>query len=60
VVEDKNIPADIQVYADAGHSFANKLPGQPLLRITGFGYDEAAADDAWRRVFAFFAEHLTT
>lgn len=60
VVEDKNIPADIQVYADAGHSFANKLPGQPLLRITGFGYDEAAAADAWRRVFAFFTEHLTT
>ncbi|MGV0718271.1 dienelactone hydrolase family protein [Mycolicibacterium sp. XJ662] len=60
VVEDKNIPADIQVYADAGHSFANKLPAQPLLRITGFGYDEAAADDAWRRVFAFFTEHLTT
>lgn len=59
VVEDKDIPADIQVYADAGHSFANKLPAQPLLRITGFGYDEAAADDAWRRVFAFFTEHLT-
>ncbi|MGE2688851.1 dienelactone hydrolase family protein [Mycolicibacterium pulveris] len=58
VVEDKNIPADIQVYADAGHSFANKLPGQPLLRIAGFGYDEAATEDAWRRVFAFFAEHL--
>lgn len=60
VVQDKDIPADIQVYADAGHSFANKLPAQPLLRITGFGYDEAAADDAWRRVFAFFTEHLTT
>ncbi|MGV0645857.1 dienelactone hydrolase family protein [Mycolicibacterium sp. XJ879] len=60
VVQDKDIPADIQVYADAGHSFANKLPAQPLLRIAGFGYDEAAADDAWRRVFAFFTEHLTT
>ncbi|MGV0800007.1 dienelactone hydrolase family protein, partial [Mycolicibacterium elephantis] len=54
----KNIPADIKVYPDAGHSFANKLPGQPLMRITGFGYNEAATEDAWRRVFAFFAEHL--
>ena len=58
VIEDKGIPADIEVYPDAGHIFANKLPGQPLLRITGFGYDEAAANDAWTRVFAFFGEHL--
>lgn len=58
IVEEKNIPADIKVYPSAGHSFANILPGQPLLRITGFGYDEAATTDAWSRVFAFFDEHL--
>lgn len=58
VVDDKAIAADIKVYPEAGHSFANKLPGQPLLRITGFGYDDAATEDAYRRVFAFFAEHL--
>ncbi|OBI78133.1 dienelactone hydrolase family protein [Mycobacterium sp. E740] len=58
VVQDKAIPADIKVYPEAGHSFANKLPGQPLLRITGFGYDEAATNDAWGRVFSFFGEHL--
>jgi len=45
-------------YPDTGQSFANKLPGQPLLRITGFGYHDAAAEDADRRVFAFFNEHL--
>jgi len=45
-------------YPNTGHSFANKLPGQPLLRITGFGYHDAAAEDADRRVFAFFNEHL--
>ena len=56
----KNIPTDIKVYDGAGHSFANELPGQPLLRITGFGYNAAATEDAWRRVFAFFGEHLTT
>jgi carboxymethylenebutenolidase len=59
VVVDKGIPADIKVYAEAGHSFANMLPGQPLLRITGFGYNEAATEDAWSRVFAFFGEHLS-
>jgi carboxymethylenebutenolidase len=58
VVEDKGIASDIKVYPDAGHSFANQLPGQPLLRITGFGYNEAAAEDAWSRVFSFFGEHL--
>ncbi|AEV75547.1 dienelactone hydrolase-like enzyme [Mycolicibacterium rhodesiae NBB3] len=58
VVEEKGITADIKVYPDVGHSFANKLPGQPLMRITGFGYDDAATDDAYARVFAFFNEHL--
>ncbi|MGH3969526.1 MAG: dienelactone hydrolase family protein [Mycobacterium sp.] len=56
--EAKQIPTDIKVYPGVGHSFANTLPAQPLLRITGFGYDRAATDDAWRRVFAFFGEHL--
>ncbi|OMC03840.1 carboxymethylenebutenolidase [Mycobacterium sp. NS-7484] len=59
VVDDKNIAADIKIYPDAGHSFANQLPGQSFLRITGFGYNEAATADAWSRVFTFFGEHLT-
>ncbi|MGH3563600.1 MAG: dienelactone hydrolase family protein, partial [Mycobacterium sp.] len=58
VVERKGIPHDIKVYPHAGHSFANKLPGQLLLRVTGFGYNAAATADAWARVFAFFGEHL--
>jgi carboxymethylenebutenolidase len=58
VVEEKGITADIKVYPDAGHSFANQLPGQPLLRIAGFGFNEAATEDAWSRVFGFFGEHL--
>ncbi|GAS95206.1 dienelactone hydrolase [Mycolicibacterium canariasense] len=56
----RNITADIKIYPKAGHSFANQLPAQPLLRVTGFGYDEAATADAWSRVFAFFDEHLRT
>jgi carboxymethylenebutenolidase len=58
VVDGLDIPADIKAYPDAGHSFANKLPAQPLIRITGFGYNEDAEADAWSRTFAFFGEHL--
>jgi carboxymethylenebutenolidase len=58
VVEHKNIPHDIKTYSHAGHSFANKLPAQPLIRVAGFGYNENATADAWARVFAFFGEHL--
>ncbi len=54
----KGIEADIKVYPGVGHSFANELPAQPLLRITGFGYNEAVTEDAWSRVFAFFRAHL--
>ncbi|KAA0021925.1 dienelactone hydrolase family protein [Antrihabitans cavernicola] len=56
-LEDNGIEHDLKTY-DAGHSFANDLPMQPLLRITGFGYDKDATEDAWRRVFAFFDAHV--
>jgi len=52
------LTTDIKVYPEAGHSFANELPAQPLLRIAGFGYNAEATEDAWARVFAFFGEHL--
>lgn len=54
----EQIAADVKVYPDAGHSFANQLPAQGLMRVTGFGYNEAVAEDAWERVFAFFQTHL--
>jgi carboxymethylenebutenolidase len=57
-LENNGVVNDVKVYPGAGHAFANRLPAQSLLRIVGFGYDEAATEDAWRRVFAFFAEHL--
>jgi carboxymethylenebutenolidase len=58
VLDEKGITNDVKAYPDAGHSFANKLPAQPLLRIAGFGYNQAATEDAWARVFTFFGEHL--
>lgn len=60
VLEQKGITNDVKVYPHAGHAFANKLPVQPLMRITGFGYNQAATEDAWTRVFSFFREHLQT
>lgn len=41
--------ADIRIYAGADHAFANP---------SGEAYDEEAAEDAWERTTAFFAEHL--
>jgi len=58
IVDELDIPADIKTYPGAGHSFANQLPAQPLIRVGGFGYNAAAEEDAWSRVFAFFREHL--
>jgi carboxymethylenebutenolidase len=55
------VPHDIKEYAGVGHSFLNRLnvgPLSPLLRITGFGYNHAVAEDAWRRILVFLDEHL--
>jgi carboxymethylenebutenolidase len=55
------VPHNVKIYPGVGHSFLNRLPSGPfgpLLRITGFGYDETVAEDAWSRILAFFAEHL--
>ena len=55
------IPHDVMEYPDAGHSFMNKIEGRvlgPLVQVTGFGYHEAEAEDAWRRVLTFFEGHL--
>lgn len=58
VLTHKGIAHDVKTYPNAGHSFADYAPLQPISRIMGFGQNDAAADDAWQRVFAFFGEHL--
>jgi carboxymethylenebutenolidase len=52
---------DVVVYPDVGHSFLNRgEPAwtRPALRRFGIGHDEAAAADAWARIFRFFRSHL--
>lgn len=53
---------DIKVYPDAGHSYMsehtgllNKLASWGPMKV---GFNPKAAEDSWRRVDAFFAEHL--
>lgn len=61
MLADRGVPRDVKEYPDAGHSFANRLPLGPanvMARILGFGYHHESSEDAWRRVLAFFAEHV--
>ena len=58
---ERGIPHDVKEYPNAGHSFLEQFPVGPLapvLRVAGMGYEAASADDAWRRIRAFFEEHL--
>ena len=56
---------DIKVYPEAGHGFLNNHPPEdmtPLLvvlnRVSGTRYHEPSAQDARRRIVAFFDRHL--
>ena len=55
---------DIKVYPDAGHAFLHQPEGESgpvagvLARITHAGYHEPSAQDARRRIIAFFDAHL--
>ena len=53
---------DIHMYEDAGHSYLNQAGlrllatlSRPLLHVE---YNEEAAEDSWRRMLAFFGQHL--
>jgi carboxymethylenebutenolidase len=51
---------DVKVYPESGHRFLTETSGSGavLARFTRMSYNEMDADDAWRRIFAFFGEHL--
>jgi carboxymethylenebutenolidase len=61
---------DVKEYPDAGHAFLNDHASggvKPPLTVTvmgklvpGMGYHEASAQDARRRIIAFFTAHLKT
>jgi carboxymethylenebutenolidase len=54
---------DVKTYEDAGHSFFSQVDGWQgwLARMPSpmaVGYEGRAADDGWRRMLAFFDEHV--
>jgi carboxymethylenebutenolidase len=56
------VPHDVQVYPGSGHRFMSQpigAAGPVLARMTRMTYQQADAADAWRRIFAFLAEHLS-
>jgi carboxymethylenebutenolidase len=59
---DLGVANDVETYpAPAGHSFLNEAvpaPLGPIAKVLGFGFDPAAASDAWARILAFYADHL--
>ena len=58
-----DVPHDVKEYPNVGHSFMNDwgtpAPLQTVERISGVRYSEPEAEDAWRRILAFLAKHLT-
>jgi carboxymethylenebutenolidase len=56
------VPHDCKVYEHVGHSFMSYDNGPAwMTRVPSpmhVGYSEAEAEDAWRRILAFFAEHV--
>jgi carboxymethylenebutenolidase len=60
-LSDAGVAHDVKEYAEAGHSFMDRLPLGPLgpvARIGGFAYHQTSAADAWDRILRFFATHL--
>ena len=57
------VPHDVKQYPNAGHAFLNDDDIgpwwlQPLFRLGHAGPEPESAADAWRRIDAFFGEHL--
>lgn len=62
LLTEMNVEHDVKIYPDAGHSFMSHHGG--VVGVIGkytplkAGYDEAAANDSWKRIEAFFGKHL--
>ncbi len=61
-LEALGVPHDVKIYDEAGHSYMSRHP-KWMMALAPFTplrarYDEAAAEDSWRRMLAFFRSHL--
>lgn len=61
-LEEIGVPHDVRTYPNAGHAFMDQPQGLLawILRISPFrvAHDAEASEDSWRRMLAFFDEHL--
>lgn len=57
-----DVPHDVKEYPGVGHSFMNDWDNpravQFVERIAGLSYSRPEAEDAWKRILAFFDQHL--
>ncbi|NUU30140.1 dienelactone hydrolase family protein [Arthrobacter sp. C9C5] len=67
LLADAGIDHDIKVYPGAGHGFLNRhgpsdltFGDKLLAKLVAAGYHEPSAEDARRRILAFFRTHLST
>jgi carboxymethylenebutenolidase len=62
-LDEYGVEHDVKEYPDASHSFLNQhtsgVPGV-VARVSGMNYHGASAIDAWKRIDAFFDQHLKT
>ena len=54
------VPHDVKVYPETGHSFMSPKPAllAPLTALARLDYNKEAAEDAWQRIFVFFGQYL--
>ncbi len=56
-----SVESDVKEYPGVGHSFLNRFntgPFSPVVKVLGFNYDHAAAEDAWGRILRLFDRQL--
>lgn len=63
VLDAAEVPHDVRVYPESGHSFMNDPVDHPLVTTMGrafgmAGFNPVDSEDGWRRMLAFFAEHV--
>jgi carboxymethylenebutenolidase len=67
ILDEVDVPHDVKIYPSVGHGFMNDhdpadqtLMLRFLARVSGTRFDEAATQDARRRIVGFFRDHLRT
>jgi carboxymethylenebutenolidase len=56
-----DVPHELKIYPKAGHSFMSPKPAglKPVTMLARLDYNPEAAEDAWRRILAFFGQYLS-